>query len=188
MEPAIAPVPFWFLRHGETDWNRQGLSQGNVDIPLNDLGLAQARDAGEKLKGRGIVSIVASPLSRARVTAEIVAESLGLTVTIEPDLREVSWGIHEGNTLGQWFHDWLAGHAVPEGAESFAELRRRTVTGLNRAVQQPPSVLIVAHGGVFRALRTAMNLEMAGRTRNCVPMHCAPPVADGGGWSLTIHD
>ena len=71
-ELAIAQVPFWYLRHGETDWNRQGLSQGSIDIPLNELGLAQAREAAVRLRNRGITSIVASPLSRARVTAEIV--------------------------------------------------------------------------------------------------------------------
>jgi probable phosphoglycerate mutase len=185
---AINHTPFWYLRHGETDWNRQGLSQGNVDIPLNELGLVQAREAAEKLRGRGITSIVASPLSRARVTAEIVAEALGLDVTFEPDLREVSWGVHEGKPLDEWFHTWITGHATPEGAESFAGLRRRVVTGLNRAVGQPPAVLIVAHGGVFRAIRSAMKLDMSGRTRNCMPMWCEPPRAPGGDWSLTIHE
>src|SRR5258708_4300999 len=185
---AIAQMPFWYLRHGETDWNRQGLSQGNIDIPLNELGLAQAREAAVRLRNRGITSIVASPLSRARVTAEIVGEALGLDVTIEPDLREVSWGVHEGQPLAEWFHDWVAGHVTPEGAESFAGLRRRVVGGLNRAVGQPPAVLIVAHGGVFRAIRSAMNLEMSGRTRNCVPMWCEPPRAPDGEWALAIHD
>jgi probable phosphoglycerate mutase len=185
---AIASVPFWYLRHGETDWNRQGLSQGNVDIPLNELGLAQAKEAAQRLRNRGITSIVASPLSRARVTAEIVGEVLGVAVTIEPDLREVSWGVREGEPLADWFHDWIAGHAAPEGAESFSELRRRAVAGLNRAMSQPPAVLVVAHGGVFRAIRSVMKLEISGRTRNCVPMWCEPPRALGLDWSLTIHD
>jgi broad specificity phosphatase PhoE len=187
-ELAIAQMPFWYLRHGETDWNRQGLSQGNIDIPLNALGLAQAREAAVRLRNRGITSIVASPLSRARVTAEIVGEALGLEVTIEPDLREVSWGVHEGKPLDEWFHGWIAGHTTPEGAESFAELRRRSVSGLNRAVSQPPAVLVVAHGGVFRAIRSVMKLEISGRTRNCVPMWCEPPRAQGEEWSLTIHE
>ena len=47
-EATLARIPFWFLRHGETDWNAQGISQGNVDIPLNATGLAQARSAAEK--------------------------------------------------------------------------------------------------------------------------------------------
>jgi broad specificity phosphatase PhoE len=185
---AIAHVPFWYLRHGETDWNRQGLSQGNIDIPLNELGLAQAKEAAQKLRHRGITSIVASPLSRARVTAEIVGEVLGLEVTIEPDLREVSWGVHEGKPLAEWFDGWIAGHTTPEGGESFSELRRRSVAGLNRAVGQPPAVLVVAHGGVFRAIRSAMKLEISGRTRNCVPMWCEPPRAPGQDWSLAVHD
>jgi probable phosphoglycerate mutase len=185
---AITQTPFWYLRHGETDWNRQGLSQGNIDIPLNELGLAQAREAAVRLRNRGITSIVASPLSRARVTAEIVGEALGLPVTIEPDLREVSWGVHEGKPLDEWFHGWISGHTTPEGAESFAELRRRSVAGLNRAVGQPPAVLVVAHGGVFRAIRSVMKLEISGRTRNCVPMWCEPPRAPGLEWSLTLHE
>jgi broad specificity phosphatase PhoE len=185
---AITQTPFWYLRHGETDWNRQGLSQGSNDIPLNELGLAQAKEAAVRLRYRGITSIVASPLSRARVTAEIVAEALGLEVTIEPDLREVSWGVHEGKPLAEWFSDWIAGHATPEGAESFSELRRRSIAGLNRAVNRPPAVLIVAHGGVFRAIRSVMNLEITGRTRNCIPMWCEPPRFPGQAWSLAIHD
>jgi broad specificity phosphatase PhoE len=186
--PRISHVPFWYLRHGETDWNRQGLSQGTNDIPLNELGLAQAREAAKRLRNRGIASIVASPLVRARVTAEIVGEALGLAVTIEPDLREVGWGVHEGQPLAEWFHDWIAGHTTPDGAESFSELRRRAVAGLNRAMGQPPAVLVVAHGGVFRAIRSVMNLEISGRTRNCVPMWCEPPTRTGGDWSLAIHE
>lgn len=188
MDLAISPVPFWYLRHGETDWNRQGLSQGNVDIPLNELGIAQAKQAAERLRGRGITTIVASPLSRARVTAEIVAETLGVAVTVEPELREVSWGVHEGQPLAEWFHGWIEGHTTPEGAESFATLRQRTVVGLNRAVRRPPAVLVVAHGGVFRALRSAMKLELSGRTRNCVPMWCEPPRAPGEAWAVTLHE
>ena len=47
---------------------------------------------------------------------------------------------------------------------------------------------MVAHGGVFRAIRSVMKLEMAGRTRNCVPMWCEPPSVVGEAWSLTVHD
>ncbi len=185
---AVTHGAFWYLRHGETDWNRQGLSQGSIDIPLNATGLAQARDAAERLQGRGIGSIVASPLARARVTAEIVAEVLGLPVTIDPDLREVGWGVHEGQPLAEWFHEWIDGRMTPEGAESFAALRQRVVAGLNRAMGLSPAVLIVAHGGVFRAIRSAMKVETTIRTRNCVPIWCEPPGAAGSDWSLAFHD
>jgi hypothetical protein len=123
-EATLARISFWFLRHGETDWNAQGISQGNVDIPLNATGLAQARSAAAKLRNRGIASIVASPLSRARVTAEITGEALGLPVAIDSNLREVAFGVQEGQAMSGWFADWVVGRFTPEGAETFAALRR----------------------------------------------------------------
>ncbi len=180
----LPPIAFWFLRHGETDWNAQGLSQGNVDIPLNPTGLAQARAAAGLLRNRGIASIVASPLSRARVTAEIVAEALALPVAFDPDLREVSFGVQEGKAMSEWFAEWVAGRLTPEGAESFATLRRRATAGVGRALGQPPVVLVVAHGALFRALRAVMGLEPNLRTRNAVPVWCEPPAAGETAWRV----
>lgn len=183
-EPALGRVPFWYLRHGETDWNARNLSQGNVDIPLNANGIAQAEAAAALLRGRGIATIRSSPLSRAHRTAEIVAAALGLAVAVDADLREVAFGVQEGQPMSDWFADWMAGTATPAGAESFAALRARAVGAINRAVAHPAPVLVVAHGGLFRALRTAMGLEATSRTRNGVPFWCAPgPV--GGAWALT---
>jgi len=178
----LAPIPFWFLRHGETDWNAQGISQGNVDIPLNAVGIAQARGAAEKLRGRGIATIVASTLSRARVTAEFAGEALGLPVALDPDLREVSFGVQEGQQMSGWFADWVSGAFTPEGAETFAALRARAVAGVNRATAQPPAVLVVAHGALFRSLRAAMGIEPNMRTQNAVPIFCEPGAA---GWTLS---
>jgi broad specificity phosphatase PhoE len=183
-EATLARIPFWFLRHGETDWNAQGISQGNVDIPLNATGLAQARSAAEKLRNRGIATIVASPLSRARVTAEIVGEALGLPVAHDPDLREVSFGVQEGQAMSGWFADWVAGRFTPEGAETFPALRRRAVAAINRATALPPAVLVVAHGALFRALRAAMRIEPNIRTQNAVPIFCEPPPPGQSVWAL----
>ena len=73
-------IGFWFLRHGETDWNARGLSQGAVDVPLNANGEMQAVRAAELLADAGIASIVSSPLARARRTAETIAAALGLSI------------------------------------------------------------------------------------------------------------
>ena len=183
-EATLAPVPFWFLRHGETDWNAQGISQGNVDIPLNATGVAQARAAAQKLCNRGIATIVASPLSRARVTAEFVGEALGLPIAIDPDLREVAFGVQEGHAMSDWFSDWISGTATPHGAETFTALRTRAVAAANRATAQPPAVLLVAHGALFRSLRAAMGIEPAVRTQNAVPIFCEPPHAGEAAWTL----
>jgi probable phosphoglycerate mutase len=184
LDETLQRVPFWFLRHGETDWNAQGLSQGNVDIPLNPTGLAQARSAAERLRNRGIATIVSSPLARARVTAEIVGEALSLPVRIDDDLREVRFGVQEGHPMSDWFPHWVAGNFTPEGAETFAELRRRAVAGVNRAIVLPPVVLVVAHGALFRALRTAMGIEPLIRTPNAVPIWCEPPRPGETAWKL----
>jgi broad specificity phosphatase PhoE len=182
-EETLARVPFWFLRHGETDWNTRGLSQGNVDIPLNPTGLAQARSAAELLRGRGIATIVASPLSRARITAEMAGDALGVPVQIDDGLREVSFGAQEGEPMTEWFVKWIAGEWTPAGAETFVALRRRAIAAVNRATAMTPPVLVVGHGAFFRALRSAMGMEPNVRTRNAVPFWCEPGL-DGVSWEL----
>ena len=184
--PRVQPVPFWFLRHGETDWNAQGLSQGHTDIPLNAVGLAQAERAARTLGGCGIATVVSSPLSRARVTAEIAAEALGLPVLFDDDLREVNFGEQEGQPMGDWYDDWIAGAYTPEGGETFPALLERAVAAVNRATARPAPVLVVAHGALFRALRRAFGLEPNVRTPNALPIRCEPPAPGGGSaWTLT---
>ncbi len=177
---------FWYLRHGETDWNARNLSQGSVDVPLNPVGVAQAEAAALLLRGRGIRSIVSSPLSRARDTARAAAAATGREVAIEDGLREVAFGTMEGQPmLAQWFDNWVAGLSTPEGAESFAALRARAVRAVNRALGRDSPVLVVAHGALFRALRAEMGLEPNIRTPNAVPLLCEPGRGADDPWALT---
>ncbi len=180
----LTPRAFWFLRHGETDWNARGLSQGNIDIPLNEVGLAQARTAAEALRTRGLRTIVCSPLSRARDTALVTAALSGLPVTVQDDLREVEFGVQEGQPMASWFDDWIAGHVTPEGGETFAALRARAVAAVNTALAHPAPVLVVAHGALFRALRAEMGLPANVRLANGMPLFCEPGPA-GAPWTLT---
>jgi broad specificity phosphatase PhoE len=184
----VHPVAFWFLRHGETDWNAQDFAQGSVDIPLNEAGQAQARSAALLLRNRGICSLVCSPLSRAKVTADIVAAQLGVPVEVDDALREVSFGVQEGRPMADWFAEWVKGHMTPEGAESFFTLTARSVAVINRCVQRPPVLLVVGHGAMFRALRGAMGHEPNVRTRNGVPVWCEPPSETGKPWGITYAD
>lgn len=185
MSATLVPVAFWFLRHGETDWNARHLSQGNVDIPLNERGLAQARGAASLLRNRGIVSIVHSPLGRARDTAAIVAEALGLDMEPDDDLREAGFGVNEGQPMGEWFAAWVEERFTPEGGEAFGALRTRAVGAVNRALDRPPAVLVVAHGALWRAIRGALGLEANIRTPNAVPLFVEPPAPGGSAWRLT---
>jgi probable phosphoglycerate mutase len=179
------PIPFWFLRHGETDWNAEGLSQGSTDIPLNAVGVAQAERAARAFATKRIVTIVASPLQRARHTAEIVAATLGLPVETDDDLREVHFGIQEGLPMGEWYDDWIAGRFTPSGAESFPLLRARAVAAINRATARPGPVLVVAHGALWRAFRQAAGLAANVRTPNALPLFVEPGVP---AWTLTAHE
>jgi probable phosphoglycerate mutase len=176
---------FWFLRHGETDWNAKYLSQGNVDIPLNPVGIAQAQTAAGLLKNRGIRSIVASPLSRAHDTANMAAEVIGCPVMLDEELRECSFGVMEGQVMAAWFDAWVAGTETPEGAESFIDLRARATRAVNRALEQESPVLVVAHGALFRAIRAEMGLEPNVRTPNAMPFFCEPGTTPGDAWTLT---
>ncbi|MFQ3623442.1 MAG: histidine phosphatase family protein [Acetobacteraceae bacterium] len=177
-------VSFWFLRHGETDWNARFLSQGNADIPLNARGVAQAHAAAAALRGRGIASIVHSPLSRARDTAAIVAAALGVPMAEDEDLREAGFGENEGRPMGDWFAEWVAGRYTPPGGEPFAALAERAVAAVNRALERPPAVLVVAHGALWRAIRGAIGLEVNVRTPNAQPLLVEPAEA-AAPWRLT---
>lgn len=187
--------PYWYLRHGETDWNKQGLSQGRTDIALNETGLAQARSAGLLLAehwrdgASPIARIVSSPLSRALVTAEIARDQIAahggprLEITTDGDLQEVCFGEQEGEPMGSWYDPWIAGEMTPKGGESFAELRDRGTAALNRALAGEGVPLVVCHGAMFRALRSAMGLPANVRLANAAPLRVTPP-ENGRGWEI----
>jgi broad specificity phosphatase PhoE len=178
---ALTRTPFWFMRHGETDWNRDGLIQGRTDVPLNAEGWAQAHAASGVLAGRGITAIRCSPLQRAHDTATVVGEALGVPVEVVAGLREANFGVQEGQPMGDWFTHWSSGETSPEGGEAFADLCVRAVAAMNAVLQTPGLVLVVAHGGFFRAVRAAMGMSPAVRTANGVPVFCDPAAE---GWRL----
>jgi probable phosphoglycerate mutase len=177
----LNPRPYWFLRHGETDWNSQGLSQGRSEVPLNANGISQAHAAAHVLEGQGIERIVCSTLGRAVETTRIVANVLNLSFTTDPDLREAAFGVQEGQPMGSWYDDWVSGTYTPEGGEVFADLRVRVKIAIDRATGGPGLVLIVAHGALFRAARAEMGLSALVRTGNGLPLFCQP----GEPWTLT---
>lgn len=179
---SLNPIPFWYLRHGETDWNAEGLSQGNVDIPLNHVGVMQAKRAARTLRTVPIKTIVSSPLSRAKDTANMAAEQLGLPVLVDEELREVGFGVQEGQPMGDWYDDWIADRFTPEGAETFAALRARAVRAINRATALPGPVLVVAHGALWRAFRYEAGLPPNVRTPNALPLMVKPDGA--GSWTI----
>jgi probable phosphoglycerate mutase len=143
---------FALIRHGQTDWNAQRRLQGSTDIPLNDVGRDQARDAVEALAGYGWDAIVSSPLSRAAETADLIASGLGLTVARRvPDLTERSFGPAEGLQDGPEL-DALRTPGGFRGAEDEDEASVRGLAALEALAEEfrGGRVLVVTHGSLLR--------------------------------------
>jgi probable phosphoglycerate mutase len=143
---------FALVRHGQTDWNAEGRLQGSTDIPLNDVGRGQARDAVAALSGYEWDAIVSSPLSRAAETADLIAAGLGLSVARRvPELVERSFGPAEGLQDGPEL-DALRVPGGFRGAEGEDEAARRGLAALEALAEefQGRRVLAVAHGTLLR--------------------------------------
>ncbi|WP_337006253.1 MULTISPECIES: histidine phosphatase family protein [unclassified Microbacterium] len=149
------------VRHGQTDWNLARRIQGSTDIPLNETGREDARWAAEKLAAGTHHAIYTSPLLRARETAEIIAHRLGLEVVgVVPDVREREFGDGEGMLVEDYIRAYGNWHAEVPGAESLQEVGERAIEALHRIARearrrsspQAESVIVVAHGGVIRAV------------------------------------
>jgi len=162
----------YFIRHGETDWNREGRLQGQQDIPLNPLGARQAMLVGNhlaQLAGSRLASLpfFVSPLIRTRQTADAMCAALGLPVGVyhvEEKLREISFGAWEGKTWPEVTALDPQGAAArsrnkwgfaPPGGESYADVRARILPFLQSLRED---CCIIAHGGIARA----MLVELAG--------------------------
>ncbi len=167
---------FYYLRHGQTDWNLDQRWQGQTDIPLNDTGRKQAEDAKTRIVDLPITHIVASPLSRARETAEIVNSVLNLPITDHAGLMEVGFGVMEGShqSLGDYTNRWRTEDYTPDGAESFTIFTNRVLATLAELLHPEGTPLIVAHGGVFWPIQDTLGLEVNGNLPNAHPVHVYP--------------
>lgn len=170
----FARSPFYFLRHGETDWNRLHLMQGQTDTPLNPTGIVQAEAVAQFLSTRRITAVCTSPLRRARHTAELIATRINAPLLVIKDLGECHFGPYEGHPSGPWREAWFQGGTIP-GAETFAGFLERSVRGINAALAYRGRVLVVAHGGTFWAVRRYALDGAQMKAGNCELMALSPP-------------
>jgi broad specificity phosphatase PhoE len=157
-------------RHGQTDFNAPPVRiQGTLDPPLNETGRAQARELADLVAGEGVAALYTSDMVRARQTAEIVAERLGLEPVVEPRVRECAWGAWEGRLVediareepDEW-QTWLdAGEsfrfpsAPGKPGESLEEHMQRTTAALDDIRSGELPALVVCHGGTVRVALAA---------------------------------
>ncbi len=160
-------LTLYLIRHGQTDCSRENRFCGSVDVPLNENGLAMARALADAFAGERWKAIYASPLQRARQTAEPLAARLGMTVQIEPGLREIAYGAWDGHLEAEieqlhprefaaWSND--PGRVAPPGGETAPQIAARALAALNeiRARHTSGQVLAVAHKATIRILVCAL--------------------------------
>ncbi len=148
------------VRHGETAWNLDTRIQGHTDIPLNERGHWQARQAGLALRDEGIDAIYSSDLQRAHATATPVSEQLDLRVRVEPGIRERGFGVLEGLDLERI--DALAPEAAAawrsrdplralDGGETLGQFQSRVISTVDDVASRHDGerILMFTHGGVL---------------------------------------
>lgn len=146
------PTELCLVRHGETDWNLQTLTQGSTNVPLNETGRGQARATGKTLAEESWHAIVSSPLDRAFETATIIARATGFSdaeVELDPDLVERAYGAVEGMPAEERKRRYP--DKVFPGAEPWESVRVRVMRSIQRLVTEYSGrrVIVVSHAGAI---------------------------------------
>lgn len=154
------------VRHGQTDHNRDGRLQGQVDIPLNESGRRQAEALAHTLAASPPDVIVSSPLSRARDTAAAISRACGVEATTDEAFLERGFGLWEGlrgeDIRSRWpseHADWRAHRPIPGlGIEDRPEVGERVAAGCRRLLEEnhERTVVVVAHGAAITLGITAL--------------------------------
>jgi uncharacterized phosphatase len=151
------------VRHGETDWNREGRLQGREDIPLNETGKKQAETIAAFLVQEGWDRVISSPLARALETARIIGAKLGIPIVeVEEAFTERDFGVASGLLKEEIAVRFPEGDV--HGKEDWEALRARAMNGLeNLALKYPDGRLIlVAHGGIINSILSVVSKGITG--------------------------
>jgi glucosyl-3-phosphoglycerate phosphatase len=196
----IRTVLVW--RHGQTAWNSQRRFQGQLDIPLDDVGREQAARAATLLAGFAPSAIVSSDLVRARETAQALADVTGLPVATDPRLREIDVGAWQGLTFDEVSERYPVeaamwrdgGDGRRGGGESLVEVGARGVAAVGDALLDLASdvtLVVVTHGAAGRAIVASMiglptsSWRALGSLANC----CWSLMGESeSGWRLFDHN
>ncbi len=156
-DPAIT-TELWLVRHGETEWSRDGKHTSTTDLPLTDRGIEVARELAPRLAGIDFAHVLTSPRQRARVTAELAGFG---DAVLDDDLVEWAYGDYEGVTTNEirvTVPGWTVwSHPVP-GGETPEQVTERLDRVIAKVRRSPGRTLVFAHGHSLRAL-TARWLE-----------------------------
>lgn len=152
------------VRHGQTEWNREERFRGQADVPLNDVGLAQAEATGKRIAAEWKpMAIYSSPLSRAHKTAEAIAQHFALPVQTHPNLIDIDYGQWQGLTPDEvkirWAEDLHKWYVTPSfvqipGGETLREVRARGFAVINELVSRykGKTIVLVGHTVINRLI------------------------------------
>ena len=155
---------FLCLRHGVTDWNRQGRFQGRTDIPLNDEGVSQAHAAALRLQTIRFDHVVASPLARALKTAEIIASAADKPLAVDAGIIECNFGSLEGLSIAgtmkahrlRTVEDLVS--ILPPDGEPWPSVSARALRCVGQWLDRHPhaTILFVCHDAVMQSMSEAL--------------------------------
>lgn len=179
---------FLCLRHGVTDWNRQGRFQGRTDNPLNEDGIAQAHAAARRLQRVRFDYVVSSPLIRAARTADIIAAAASKPLAIDDGIIECDFGSLEGLSVRETMQkhglrtveDLVS--ILPADGEPWPAIAERALACVGKWLSLHPhaTILFVCHDAVMQSMSDAL-------CRRWFDNHHATPfrfARDGGSWTL----
>ncbi|MFD0961113.1 histidine phosphatase family protein [Paenibacillus chungangensis] len=178
-----------FIRHGITDWNIEKRDQGQMDIPLNQAGIHQARSLSERLKGESWDFLYASDLSRAKQTAQIIADVLGIQVQTDVRLREIHCGEREGTTLEDRISKWGPHcEAMDLGVETHESVINRGLAAIKDIIESHPDkrILIVSHGTMIELLLTQLIPQQAAEEIKNTALTMITQM--NGGWKCVLYN
>lgn len=180
----IPKIPFYFVRHGETDWNLQHKIMGQTDIDLNQTGVDQAYSAAYELLNIEVSKVFSSPLKRAYRTGQLIAEICELEQEVLDEFKERAWGEAEGLDNGGAI-SFLSDVNLPKNAENYKDFENRIIKGVKgMLLSQDTYPVMVAHGGVFKVLAKVLCGILEISCPNGQIFFFTPPLLSNN-WDLT---
>lgn len=154
--------PFIWIRHGETDWNKQNRAQGIADIKLNKVGRKQIKDSIPYLAQQPITIIYTSRLQRAQESARIISKALRVPIVFYDELQEADWGEKTGHNPIPWRTEWIKGKLKLKKGETYKNFTKRILEVLNYILDDEfggTLPLIVGHGGSYWPIQDLLKLK-----------------------------
>lgn len=193
-------MKIYFVRHGETIWNKEKKIQGQSDIPLNEYGKELGFITAEALKDIPFDIVYTSPLIRAKETAQILVKNRNLKIHVDHRLKEMSFGEGEGESLPEIhthpemkLHNFIhnpAEYTPPVGGETFEKLYERCKTFIEEIIipseKKYNTMLIVGHGALIRGMIHYINHRPTKDFWIVTHKNCSVTIADCTDGKLTL--